>query len=292
MNIKKIFALLMAGLLVCSLAACKKDNVIEEDTNNKNAADDEMVYENFTYAINGEGTYEITGVIYNGVTPIDIEIPAKILDRDVTGIAADAFKASKTIKSVTFESVEDEESGKMVTNIQYIGESAFYDCDAITSIVIPESVTKIGVGAFRGCDKLVSVKLPAELKAIDNYTFMDCKALTGVVLPEGLESIGAAAFWGCDSIKEITVPTSVKDMGDAAFYFCKTLNKVTVLGEALGKAETIGEGEDVEIVEHTIGEIVFKSCADDLVVTVTEGTEFAKYAKENKYNVVINVVAE
>ena len=292
MNMKKIFALLMAGLLVCSLAACGKDGGKEEDTNKKNAADEEMVYEEFTYAINGEGTYEITGIIYNGVTPIDIEIPAKIVDRKVTGIAADAFKASKTIKSVTFESVKDEETEEMVTYIQYIDEFAFYDCDAITEIVLPDSITEIGAGAFRGCDKLVSVKLPAGLKAIDDYTFMDCKALTGVVLPEGLESIGAAAFWGCDAITEIAVPASLKDMGDAAFYFCKNLKKATVLGEALGKAETIGEGEDAEIVEHTIGEIVFKSCAADLVITVTEGTEFAKYANENKYSVVINVVAE
>ncbi len=273
MNMKKVFAILMAALLACTLMSCKRDDdVAADDDADKNAGED-MVYENFTYGINGEGTYEITGYTYVGTELKDVAIPAEIGGREVTGVAADAFKAKKTVKSVTIPAT-----------VTYIGDFAFYDCDAITSVVIPDSVLEIGIGAFWGCDALADVTLPAGLKAISDYTFKNCPVLTDVALPEGLETIGDAAFWGCEAIEEITIPESVKDMGDTAFYGCTALKKATVLGEALGKTE-VDENENET--EHTIGQMVFHSCAADLEVVVTEGTEFAKYAEENKYNVTI-----
>ena len=36
-------------------------------------------------------------------------------------------------------------------NVTTIGESAFYRCKALTSIIIPNSVTTIGESAFTGC---------------------------------------------------------------------------------------------------------------------------------------------
>lgn len=274
---KKIFAILMAGLLACSLMGCKNDKDNVTDDGDK-IVDEEMVYGKFTYAINGEGTYEITGFIHNEIGSVDVNIPDQIEGRDVTGIADDAFKAVKTVSSVTIPAT-----------IEYIGQFAFYDCDGISEIVLPDSVKKIGIGAFWGCDKLAKVTLPKELKVIEENTFKNCSVLTGIALPEGLLEIGDAAFWGCKSITEITVPETVTDMGSAAFYLCEKLEKATVLGEALGKTvEITNEKGKVETIEHTIGEIVFHGCAVDLEVVVTEGTEFAKYAADNDYNVIIN----
>ena len=271
MNMKKILAILLAALLACTIVGCKKDDNVTDGAD-ENKVNDELVYENFTYAVNGEGTYEITGYTYVGIDFKDVVIPATMPDgREVTGIGKDAFKAFKTIKSVTIPA-----------SVTYIGQYAFYDCDEITSIVIPESVTSIGVGAFQDCDKLASVTLPTGLKAIENFTFLDCKVLTGVTLPTTLESIGKSAFRGCTALTEIIVPASVKDMGDTAFYECTALKKATVLGSALGATE---EDEDGNKTEHTIGSIVFHSCATDLVVEVTKDTAFAKYAEENNYNV-------
>ena len=272
MNMKKILAILLAALLACTIVGCKKDDTVATgDDDNK--ADDELVYENFTYAVNGEGTYEITGYTYAGVDFVDVVIPEAMPDgREVTGIGDDAFKAFKTIKSVTIPA-----------SITYIGQYAFYDCDEISTIVIPDSVTSIGMGAFENCNKLESVTLPAGLKEISDYTFRECKALMGVTLPETLESIGKAAFWGCISLTEITVPETVKDMGASAFYECTALKKATVLGSALGATEEDEEGNKTE---HVIGEIVFHSCSADLVIEVTKDTAFAKYAEDNNYNVV------
>ena len=46
-----------------------------------------------------------------------------------------------------------------------IADYAFYSCDALTDVVIPESVTKIGKDAFRGCFNLESV----EFKITDGW---------------------------------------------------------------------------------------------------------------------------
>lgn len=279
--IKGISACLLAALLMSAVVGCsKKDENTTGGDDDKNVVT-EMVFESFKYAVSGEGTYEITGYIYDVTKPqealYDVVIPAQIDGREVTGIADDAFKALKTIKSVTIPD-----------GITYIGQYAFYDCDEITAMVIPDSVTSIEVGAFENCDKLASVTLPKGLKVIDNCTFRECPALGNVALPESLEKIGFAAFWNCDSITEVTIPETVKDLGDAAFYDCSALVKVTALGEALGKTdidETLDEDDEDRYTYHPIGKIVFKSCHEDLVITVTDGTEFAKHAQENKYTV-------
>ncbi len=46
------------------------------------------------------------------------------------------------------------------TPIDTIPADAFKGCNAITSIVVPESVTTIGEGAFSGCSSLRSITLP------------------------------------------------------------------------------------------------------------------------------------
>ena len=264
---KKIFVILMAALLTCSLVACGNNDKIVLSDNNK--VEDKLVYKNFVYTINEEGTYEIVG--FDGTTPEAIEIPSKIGEVEVTGIGDNAFM-NQPMKTV---SIPD--------TVEYIGISAFRDCDELTAVQIPDSVKEIGVAAFYDCAKLTTVKLPAGLKKIEMVTFKNCKVLTGIVLPEGLETIEDAAFWGCKSLTEITIPTTVKDMGDAAFYECEGLKKATVLGSALGNVEiVVDENGKEHDVEHFIGEIVFNGCPD-LAIEWTEGTIFAEYAKANDY---------
>ena len=48
-----------------------------------------------------------------------------------------------------------EASGEQIA-VKKINDKAFYNNDAITSITIPDSVTKIGSGAFSGCSNLTT----------------------------------------------------------------------------------------------------------------------------------------
>ena len=58
-----------------------------------------------------------------------------------------------------------------------IGDWAFYNCSALTSISIPKSVKEIGEMAFIFCDNLESVTIPASLASIRNYAFRNCPKL-------------------------------------------------------------------------------------------------------------------
>jgi len=64
-----------------------------------------------------------------------------------------------------------------------------YSGTLLQSIVIPEGVTKIGEGAFMNCRALTTVTLPSTLETMEAYAFRGCSALTTVTIPASLTSV-------------------------------------------------------------------------------------------------------
>ncbi len=62
-----------------------------------------------------------------------------------------------------------------------IGKGAFINCDGLTSIEVPDSVTMIEDYAFYGCDALKNIEIPDSVIAIGDYTFSGCNDLTIIV---------------------------------------------------------------------------------------------------------------
>lgn len=61
-----------------------------------------------------------------------------------------------------------------------ISASAFAHCENLTSIYIPDNVTRIEDVAFNRCTSLVSVHMPDSLSYIGNYAFYQCDSLTNI----------------------------------------------------------------------------------------------------------------
>ena len=97
-----------------------------------------------------------------------------------------------------------------------IGQKAFYYCDNLTSITIPDSATEIGSYAFAYCKNLTSITIPDGVTLIDYDAFSNCSDLTSVTIGSGVTSI-ASSFWGCDRLKSCyckALNPPIASMGD------------------------------------------------------------------------------
>ena len=113
-------------------------------------------------------------------------------------------------------------------DITMIGESAFYDCNTLKSVNIPDSVTTIGDRAFFYCERLTSVNIPESVTTIGFQAFDRCIRLTSVTIPDSVTMMGEQAFRDCWSLTSLTIGNSVTEIGDSAFYYCEKLTSVTI----------------------------------------------------------------
>ena len=216
------------------------------------AAENERDYQ---YALLDDGTIEITR--YKGSAD-RLAIPAKI-------------------------------AGKTVTSIRY---SAFYSCDSLTSVSIPDSVEQIGTNLFVGCSKLKTISVspdhpyfatidgvlfrkadkalisyPAGIKSstytipqgiavIGDSAFFACSSLTSVSVPDSVTSIGDEAFALCSSLTSVSIPDSVTSIGDAAFHSCKSLTSVSIPDSVT-----------------SIGDLAFRFCDSLTSVSIPDSVE-------------------
>ena len=109
-----------------------------------------------------------------------------------------------------------------------IDDWAFYNCDGLTSVDVPDSVTSIGNSAFSDCSGLTEVIIPTSVTSIGDKAFFDCNGLTSVTMGDNVASIGNNAFAGCKSLTSIIIPSSVISIREGTFSDCKGLKSVTI----------------------------------------------------------------
>ncbi|MBO6051218.1 MAG: leucine-rich repeat protein [Bacteroidales bacterium] len=106
--------------------------------------------------------------------------------------------------------------------------SVFYNCSALTSLIIPNTVRSIGTGAFSMCMGLTSITLPDSLNSISANMFSNCSSIESILIPNTVTSIGACAFSQCSALTHITIPNSVTSIGAIAFSDCSSMASITL----------------------------------------------------------------
>lgn len=116
-----------------------------------------------------------------------------------------------------------------------VGSNAFYRCDSLTEVVLPQGCRSIGSQAFCGCERLCRVEWNHSLSSIGEGAFAYCKSLQEVVLPLGVSRIGLSAFSMCHRLERV-------EMSEAAWQTC---NGYTFHGCERVKIRKIGKkGEE------------------------------------------------
>lgn len=123
---------------------------------------------------------------------------------------------------------------KYFTGLKEIPSNAFKDCDKLTFVTLPASISLIGSYAFSSCDNLKRITIPASVTSIQIGAFYRSENLKSVSFENGslLSSIPGGSyddgvFSCCKSLESIEIPNNVVVIGGCAFYECENLKEVT-----------------------------------------------------------------
>ena len=164
-------------------------------------------------------------------------------------------------------------------NVTSIGRKAFYRCNGLTSVTIPNSVTSIGDWAFSYCSGLTSISIPNSVTSIGKSAFYVCSGLTSVTIPNSVTSIGTRAFYYCSGITSVTIPNRVTSIGTRVFYRCSSLTSVTIPNSVKSIGYMAFDGcsglTSVTIPNSvtSIGNYSFKECCGLTSVTIGSGVK-------------------
>lgn len=107
----------------------------------------------------------------------------------------------------------------------------------IDSAEISNGVKKLGEDAFFFCESLKSVKLPDSLEVIGKNAFSGCKNLKNINIPDSVKEIIEGAFAGCDNLDEETkakiAKLEVKEKVSSSSIACGVLSAIITFFELL-----------------------------------------------------------
>jgi hypothetical protein len=141
-----------------------------------------------------------------------------VTDVEVTGRAAGNIDTAIVIPATASD-------GATTYSVETIGSSAF-SSDALTSVIIPDSVTTIGTYAFFGTSGLTSVIIPDSVTTIDEGAFWN-SGLTSVTIGNSVTTIVGSAFRSTD-LTSVIIPDSMTTIQGQTFYQSGALASVTI----------------------------------------------------------------
>lgn len=229
------------------------------------------VYSNdFEYSVDrGEAT--ITG--FNNATATVVVVPSYLNSFPVTTIGSNAFKDKTMIRTLI-----------ICDGIETIQQDAFYNCNSMNKVVIPDSVTYLS--GFTKCYSLTHIDIPKSVTNI-SYAFKDCTQLKNITIPNAISNI-SYAFQNCENLEDIKLPNSVIDI-TGAFQSCRKLediilpNSVIYIKEAFQSCSNLEKITLSNSVKDTTG--AFQNCWKLKKISLPESvTYIGDYTFDNCIN--------
>ena len=187
----------------------------------------------------------------------ETDIPAADFDTEILNLKSgggdDGTVDGGTVAGLIDRSIT---SITIPNGVTKIGDYVFYNYTGLTSVTIPNSVTSIGSDAFAYCPGLTSITIPDGVTRIGGGAFQYCTGLTNMTIPDSVNSIGNSVFCYCSGLTNMTIPDSVTSIVYNMFSSCTRLTSVTILGSVT----SIGIGAFYNCT--SLAEIDFSTCTD------------------------------
>ena len=188
------------------------------------------------------------------------------LPATVTKINNSAFEDCRKLEQILFDGSELKAS---TSNLETIGDWAFYNCHNLKSLEIPEGVTSIGDAAFYGCTYLQDLQLPSTLKSLGDNTFALCENLKSMtILAENPPSLYEKSFYNVDHTIPVSVPeSSLKSYAETEYW--KEFIHLKSTDGAGGETTSINGVSNAAAVTIVNNQILVNGEAPAFVVTVS-----------------------
>lgn len=157
--------------------------------------------------------------------------------------------------------------------IETIGESAFFNCVGLESIVLSKIVTNISKCAFAYCINIKSIIIPNSVKTIGEFAFGGCKGLISITIPNSVTRIESEAFCDCIFLDKAYLPNSLLHVGKGAFKNCGNL----IIYIPDGKKDYFAQMEGLKYFGNQL--IEYKMTAQQVKPSLNNATSFCQGAK-------------
>ncbi len=162
------------------------------------------------------------------------------------------------------ERMKFSENGDWYT-VTEVEMGAFYNCDELTSVQLPETIVSIGEGAFSGCPKLEEVIIPDGVSSIGQNIFEGSSGLRHVHYPAGTRYVPMLAFSSAGHPDGLVI-TGMENVGYLALWSfqystIKSLPECPNLRDFDSSVFGYSSLEHIEFIEgSTPGSSIFSNC--------------------------------
>lgn len=134
-----------------------------------------------------------------------------------------------------------------------IGDYAFYGCENVTSVTLPDTVTQIGKLAFYGCKDLRTLTVPDSVLTVEDYAFAKA-GLQSIVFRGSAPVLGAGIFAGLNA--EVRYPAAAAGWTEEV----RQSYTGSVSWLSVGAAALAAEESDLQLEDPVLASLLADSC--------------------------------